>query len=87
MMKDEDFKRITVEELQNPGKSGLYKLYIDHWWATDINDLLLLYQGTRPQCNSDINIVKHLSRVGSYQEGEPVFLTKAFVPVKLKDLM
>ena len=83
MIKDEDFKRITIEELRHPVIGGLYRLYIDYWWETDIDGLALLYKGTRPQCNADKTIVTSLDK----NRGNPVFLTKAFVSVSHEDLI
>ena len=87
MIKNEDFKRISIEELQSPEKGGLYKLYTNHWWATDSDGLALLYKGTRPQCNINKTIVDIVPRNAPYQKGKPVFLAKAFLSVAIKDLI
>lgn len=84
-MKDKDFKRITIAELQSPEKSGLYKLYINYWWATDIDGMALMHEGEVPQCNASKTIA-HLVRARPYKQGKPVFLPKAFVPVNAGDL-
>ena len=86
MIKDEDFKRISIEELRHPVIGGLYRLYINQWWATDIDGLLILY-GRMPLCNSNKKIVDIIPRNSPYQKGEPVFLSKAFLSVDIKDLI
>ena len=86
-MTDQDYKRITIEELQTPENDGLYKLYANHWWATDNNGLALLYKGKRPQCHTNKTIVDTVPTNSPYQQGEPVFLAKAFLPLDIKDLI
>lgn len=54
------FKKVSIEELCNPQKSGPLMVYRNHYWLADDDNNVLFYDTGRslaPQCNIDPKII------------------------------
>lgn len=49
-------RKFKLEDLQKP-KTGIYMIYVDHWWIIDKDGNVLLYLD-HWQCNSNENVAK-----------------------------
>jgi len=43
-----------------PASSGIWQLYVDHWWVTNDQGMIATYRRLAPQCNKDRRIVERL---------------------------
>ena len=61
MTTKDSFTRIPLNDLiKIPIKDGLYEVVINHWWALDENENVLIFRKMSLQCNAKESISKRV---------------------------
>lgn len=50
---------VPIKDASVP-RSGVYRVYVDHWWCVTPDDEIMLYLGAYPQCNADEEVIRRI---------------------------
>ena len=86
MTAKDSFTRIPLNDLLRiPSKDGHYEVVINHWWALDENENVLIFRKMSLQCNAKESISKRIITGKTHPGVEVRFVKCVFLPIIAED--